>query len=131
MKLVLKHVQIKIMSIKNVNYENPVPLRIDSDSGNYMRIKYQYIPPSIEGETTTARFVSRFEDEPNVGYVYHELKDGGRAKFKGEWVDNKESTTTQECVLLFRDDEVICVPINESILHLRKVENSQSDSGSD
>ena len=75
--------------------------------------------------------VSHFEDEENVGYVYHELKEGGRAKFKGEWVDNSDSTTTQECVLLFRDNEVICVPINESILHLRRVNDSTSNSESD
>ena len=117
------------MSIKEVNYDSPVPLRIDSESGNYMRIKYQHIPVSYQGENTTSRYISHFEDDPEHGYVYHDLQSGKSVTFKGQWVDNTESKTTQERVLLFRENEVICVPINESILHL-KVSNQEYSSES-
>lgn len=109
------------MSLKEVNYQEPVPFRIDSESENYIRIKYQYIPQNIQGENTVGRYFTHSEEDPKNGYMFHQLTNGETAKFKGVWTDNNDSSQKmQECVLLFRDDEVICVPVSSSLINLRK-----------
>ena len=85
------------MSIKEVNYQEPVPFRIDTESENYMRVKYQYIPQNIQGENTVGRYFSHTEEDPKNGYMFHQLKNGETMKFKGTWSDNNDpSQQTQE-----------------------------------
>lgn len=110
---------------KRINYEQPVPLRIDSSSDTYMRIRYQHIPKSVQGENTVERNIEINPNEPGKGNVYHKLQNGETVQFTGNLItsNGSEGSSNQDCVLLFRDDEVICVPVTTSILHLSKTGN--------
>ncbi|EAY06379.1 hypothetical protein TVAG_151860 [Trichomonas vaginalis G3] len=107
---------------KKVSYKEPVPFRIDQSEDTYMRVKYLHIPQSMQGEGTVSRKFVRDSEKPDVGYIYHTLKNGEEATFQGNLTDykNDSASKNQECVLLFRDDEVICVPVTSTLLNLRK-----------
>jgi hypothetical protein len=95
----------------------PIPFRVTSDNERYVRLQYTFCPQSV-GENTRHRTIRRDEDDPNVTYVDHELQSGDVVRFRGNWRQKAEGMT--ECVLLFAEDEVVCVPLTASILHLKK-----------
>ena len=106
--------------LRNIPENKLIPFRVDCDEENLVRVKYQHIPQSVSGDKTVARSLFHSEEEPQVGYMYHTIENGEEVKFSGTWIKNSESTQQlQDCVLIFRDDEVICVPVEYSLIHLR------------
>ena len=94
-----------------------LPLRVTAEDEEYMRIQYSFCPQSVE-ENTVSRVISCDPEQPSVGYVTHRLNNGETARFRGNW--KQKSENMRDCILLFSNDEVVCVPLSAALLHLRK-----------
>jgi len=104
----------------DINYPDKVPFRIADEEEQYLRIKYSFLPEVI-AKQTVQRTVIHNTDDPKVGYIDHELNTGGKVRFKGFWTESNDSNqSTVDCVLLFHDNEVICVPVTSALIQLRK-----------
>lgn len=97
-----------------------LPFRVATEDENYMRIQYGFCPQSVE-ESTESRSISFDAEDPATGYVTHKLSNGDSVRFRGNWRKKIEEKT--ECVLLFANDEVVCVPLTGSLLNLKKDSN--------
>lgn len=93
-----------------------LPFRVAVDNENYIRIQYGFCPQSVE-ESTVHRTLSSDPEDPSTGYVTHRLENGDSVRFRGNWRQKDDKT---ECVLLFANDEVVCVPLTGSLLNLKK-----------
>jgi hypothetical protein len=94
-----------------------LPFRISDEGDKYVRLQYSFCPQSV-GEKTVRRSLNFDEDHPTVAYVDHHLQNGDMVRFKGNW--NQKSGNMHECVLVFAEKEVVCIPISGSVLHLKK-----------
>jgi hypothetical protein len=94
-----------------------LPFRIVGDSEKYIRLQYSFCPQSV-GAKTVRRSLIFDEDHPNVAFVDHHMRDGNMVRFKGNWKEKSE--TVHECVLVFGENEVVCIPVSGSVLHLKK-----------
>lgn len=103
------------------NYSEPVPFRIDESGSEYMRIKYQFIPISIQGDKTQSRTLVFEDDQPDTGYIYHKLDNGTEVEFKGLYEKKKEDAQDKDYVLVFKENEVVMVPIESSLTRVSKV----------
>jgi hypothetical protein len=94
-----------------------LPLRVARDGEQYIRLQYTFCPQSVR-EATVGRAILRDPAEENVAYVDHTLASGEIARFKGTWDSGSHSMV--DCVLLFANNEVVCVPLSASVLHLKR-----------
>ena len=97
--------------------DKKLPLRVVNDNNEYVRIQYNFCPQSV-ANSTVSRSLQRDEENPNYGIVDHILENGEIVHFKGSW--KTPSDNQKECILVFRDDEVVLLPISASVLHLKK-----------
>jgi hypothetical protein len=97
--------------------DHEVPFRVATEGDEYLRIQYTFCPESIKN-ATVGRTIRRDSNDPHIAFVDHTLSTGGTVPFKGTWTEKSENMT--ECVLLFAEDEIVCVPLSASILHLKK-----------
>lgn len=94
-----------------------LPLRVATEDEEYIRLQYSFCPQSVE-ENTASRVISCDPEQPSIGYVTHTLTNGETARFRGNW--KQKSENMRDCILLFSEDEVVCVPLSAALLHLRK-----------
>ncbi|KAH0785936.1 hypothetical protein GPJ56_010140 [Histomonas meleagridis] len=94
-----------------------LPLRVASGDNEYIRIQYNFCPQSI-ANSTVSRTLVHDEENPNYGIVEHVLENGETVNFKGNWKTPNDSQ--KECILVFRDNEVVLLPLSASVLHLKK-----------
>jgi hypothetical protein len=93
------------------------PLRVARDGEQYIHLQYTFCPQSVR-EATVGRAIIRDPTEENVASVNHTLASGETARFIGTW--DSRSHSMVDCVLLFANNEVICVPLSASVLHLKR-----------
>lgn len=97
-----------------------LPIRISNDDENFIRLQYTFVPQTT-AETTVSREVVIENKDSSTACVDHILQGGERERFKGSYKKNTQNM--RECVFLFTDEEVVCCPLQASILQLRKVNN--------
>ncbi|KAK8894237.1 hypothetical protein M9Y10_022671 [Tritrichomonas musculus] len=94
-----------------------MPIKIQNGDDQFIRVQYNFCPKSV-AESTASRSLIHDDSHPSVGYIDHTLNNGEKVRFQGTWKPQNESM--KECIFLFTDDEVSIVPINASLLKLKK-----------
>jgi hypothetical protein len=92
-----------------------LPFRFADDEGEYIRLEYTSRANSAR-DLIQSRTVHHDPAHPKDAYVNHTLSSGDTIRFKGEWTTSDDSLV--ECVLLFGEDEAVCVPLAASVIHL-------------
>ena len=95
------------------------PLNLVQGDDEYIRLNYVFCPASVT-DMTVSRQLVRDANQPNIGYIDHNLSNGAHVRFRGDWKHHDESF--KECIFLFTDDEVMLIPLSDSLLKLKKVD---------